>query len=105
AADRVELLDLPRQLVMHQRLEPDVDRKRQGLVAPSQLLVESLLDAGDAASVDIGEPDDMGGQRAQGIDPLLLGLEGDAGNAQPVDLVMLTGRQPALEPDEAPVAA
>ena len=65
------------------------------------LPVQPFLDAGDALVVDIHVADLVRDHRPVGIDALVLGEEADAGNAEPVDLLLLLGADLALEPDEA----
>ena len=104
-ADAVVLGHRPRQLLAQHVLQPDVDRQLDRLVAVAQHLVERLLDAAQPVIVDVGESHDMRDQRPLGIDAALLGLEVEAGDAQPVDRILLARRQVALQPDEGVVGA
>ena len=63
--------------------------------------VEPFLDTGDALIVDIDVADDVRDLGAVGVDPLVLGQEAEAGDAEAVDLLALLGRDLALEPYEA----
>ena len=72
--------------------------------AASPLAVEPLLDAGDALVVDVDVADHVRDLGAVRIDALVLGEEADAGQAEPVDLLLLLRRDLALEPDEAALA-
>ena len=63
--------------------------------------VEPFLDAGDALVVDVDVADHVRDLGAVRIDALVLGEEADAGNAEPVDFLLLLRRDLALEPDEA----
>ena len=65
------------------------------------LPVQPFLDAGDALVVDIDVAHHVRNHRAVRIDALVLGEEADAGNSQPVNLLLLLRRDFALEPDEA----
>ena len=63
--------------------------------------VQPFLDAGNALVVDIHMTDEMRDLGAVRIDALVLGEKADAGNAEPVDFLLLLRRDLALEPDEA----
>ncbi len=70
------------------------------MAAAGQHVLEGILDAGDAAVVEIGEAHHVAHQRAQRIDALFLGLEIKAGNSKPRHIHLLARRQIALQPDE-----
>ena len=78
-------------------LDPDVERECEralvGLGAPSQLLVDRLLDAGEAAIVHVRETDGVCEEAALGIEALFLALQPETGNTEPVDGVRLLRRQ------------
>ena len=103
AADAVEVVDGAVQLLVQDVLHAHVDRELQRPRAALQQVVERALDAGEAAAVDIGEADQVRGERAVRIDALGLRLEIDAGQAEAVDRLLLARRQVALQPDEAAV--
>jgi hypothetical protein len=65
------------------------------------LPVQPLLDAGDALVVDIDVADLVRDCRAVGIDALVLGEEADAGNAEPVNLMLLGRRITAVRSSTA----
>ena len=84
-ADAVEIGDAARQLLAHDLLDADIERELDGMAPAGQHVVEGTLDAGEPLSSTIGEADHMADERAHGIDALFLGLEIEAGNAEPVD--------------------
>ena len=75
--------------------EPRHVQRRQSL------LVEPLLDAGNAAVVDVDQADDLRDGGAVRVDALVLVEEADARDAEMADFVLLLRRDLALEPDEA----
>ena len=85
---------------LHRLLQP-VGGKSRHMQRGEPLPVQPLLDAGDALVVDIDVADLVRHHRAVRIDALVLGQEADAGNAEPVNLLLLLGTDLALEPDEA----
>ena len=96
------------QRVLHAQIDRELDRLLQPVGGKARHVqigeparVEPFLDAGDALVVDIDVTDHMRHHRAVRIDALVLGQEADAGNAELVDLLLLLGRDLALEPDEA----
>ncbi len=102
------LIEFVAQRVLHAQIERELHRPLQpvggepGHVQRGEPLpVQPLLDAGDALVVDIDEADVVRHDRAVGIDTLVLGEEADAGNAEPVNFLLLLRRDLALEPDEA----
>ncbi len=86
----LELVDALREFVAHGMGRLDVDRQRDRLEVLRRqlearavqvgepLAVDVLLDAGDALVVEIGEAQHVGGERAVGVDPPVLGQEADA---------------------------
>ena len=64
------------------------------------LSVDIFLDAGDALVVDVGEAENMGGDRAVRVDAPVLRQEADAGQAETEDFVLFLRRDVALDPDE-----
>ena len=101
AAERVEIGDLAGELALEDVLQPHVDRQLHRRVAVLQAAVEAALDAGETGIVEPGEAQHMGGEAALGIDPLALGLEFEAGNAELDDRHLLLRRKLARQPDEA----
>ena len=100
--------ELVAQRVLHAQIERELDRLLQPVGGEPRhvqrgepLPVEPLLDAGDALVVDIHVADLVRDHRPVRIDALVLGEEADAGNAEPVDFLLLLRRDFALEPDEA----
>src|SRR3546814_2030803 len=92
AADGVEILDRLRHFVAHHMLHADVEAQFERIAGArgiAQLLVEMLLDAGNALAVDIGVAQHMDGQRTLRIDAALLVMEIEAGHAKAVDFVLL----------------
>ena len=94
-------------------LDAQVDRQLHGrevggkagrLKVGEALVVDIFLHAGNALVVDIGQPDDVGGRDAGGVEPALLGAEPDAGNAELHDLALLARGELAPEPHEARAA-
>ncbi len=85
---------------LHRPLQP-VGGEPRHVQGGEPLPVQPLLDAGDALVVDIHVPDLVRNHRPVRIDALVLGEEADAGNAEPVNLLLLLGADLALEPDEA----
>ena len=65
AADGAEFLDRGEQLLADEVLDADVERQPQRVDRLLQAVVEILLDAGEAALVDVGEADDMRGRAAR----------------------------------------
>ena len=65
-------------------------------------LVEHALDAGDAPVVGVDGAQHVPGQRAQRIDALELGAEGEARQAQGMHALRLSRREAARHPGEAP---
>jgi hypothetical protein len=80
-------------LAVEHVLQPDIDRQAQRFRAVFQVVVERLLDAGNAVAVDIGITDDLRDLAALGIEAALVGFERDARNAELVDLILLARRQ------------
>src|SRR5437764_1285959 len=78
-----------------------VGREAGAMQVGEAAAVEPFLDAGDALVVDVDVADEVRDLGAVGIDPLVLGEEADARDAQSVNLVLLLRRDLALEPDEA----
>ena len=85
-------------------LDPHVDRQRQRSGARAQLRIEPSFDAGEPVPVRVGEPDRVRRQRAGRVDPTLLAPEFEARDAEPVDRVLLVGRQMPAQHDVAPLA-
>ena len=79
--------------VLNSDVERECERALVGLGAPPQLLVDRLLDAGETAMVHVRETDCMSEEAALGIEALLLTLQPETGNAEPVDGVRLLRRQ------------
>jgi hypothetical protein len=105
AAGGAVIGDGARQLLAQGMLDPDVEGQLEG-AAPrrpgvAEAVVEVLLDAGEATIVDACEADHVGGQPTLGVDPAALALEAEPGQPQPVDGVLLPGREIALDPDES----
>ena len=71
------------------RLLQPVGGKPRHVQRGEPLPVEPFLDAGDALVVDVDVADHVRDRRAVRIDALVLGQEADAGNAEPVDLLLL----------------
>ena len=85
------------QRVLHAQIDRELDRLLQAVGGEARHVqvgkptrVEPFLDAGDALVVDIDVTDHMRDHRAVRIDALVLGQEADAGNAEPVDLLLLS---------------
>ncbi len=102
--------ELVAQRELHAQIEREIDRplqlvggKPRHVQRGEPLPIEPLLDAGDALVVDVHVADLVRDHRPVGIDALVLGQEADAGNAEPMDLLLLARRDLALEPDEAPL--
>ena len=96
------------QRVLHAQIDGELDRLLQpvgGEAGHVQIgkpaRVEPFLDAGNALVVDIDVADDVGDHCAVRVDALVLGQEADTGNTELVDVLLLLGRDFALEPDEA----
>ena len=103
------------QLVVQDVLDAEIDRQAHrldvlvageagGVKIGEAVVVDVFLEAGDALVVDVDEAEDVGGGRPAGIEAAALLQEADAGNAEGVDLLLLLGRDLALDPDEAGVA-
>ena len=106
-ADCAEGRHAVRQLLAQHVLEARVERKAQGLGAAAvgaQGVVERFFDPGDATVVDVDEAEHVGEHPAQWVDPQILALKCDAGEAQAVDGRLLARREVALDPDEAAIA-
>ncbi len=99
-------------LVAQRMLDAQVDRQfhrplqpvggEAGAVQIGQTVgVEPLLHAGDALVVDVDQADQMRDFVAGWIDPLVLAQEADAGNAEPMNFLLLLWRDFALQPDES----
>src|SRR4029078_10940268 len=101
AAERREIGDCAAQLFAQDVLQTDIDRKRQRAVLFGEMLLEFPLDSRKAVIVDIGKAEDVRHQLAMRVDAPLFTLEGEAGNAEPVDGILLLGSEIALKPDEA----
>ena len=108
----LEFLARGDELFAQRELHAQIERELHRLLQPvggepchvqrgEPLPVQPFLDAGDALIVDIDVPDLVRDHRAIGINALVFGQEADAGNAEPVDLLLLLRRDLALEPDEA----
>ena len=77
------------ELVLQRSLDPEVDGERHRPVVGhlgADVLVQRGLGAGQALAAGIREADDMRAGVAQRIDPLLLRLEADAGQAEVMHL-------------------
>ena len=72
-----------------------------GRSPPCSRSSNDALDPGKAAAIDVGVADQVRGEVALRIDPLGLGLEIDAGQAEAIDRLLLARRQVALQPHEA----
>ena len=75
---------------LHRPLQP-VGGEPRHVQRGEPLPVQPFLDAGDALVVDIDVADLVRDHRPVRIDALVLGEEADAGNAEPVDLLLLLG--------------
>ena len=106
-AQRLELGDRRRELFVQHMLDPQVDGQRQRLALLRRFArepgIERELETRKTAVVDSRVAQRVGEQGAVGIDPALVAFEGEAGQAQPVDLVLLARRQVTLDPDEAAI--
>ena len=78
-------------------LDPDVERERErtlpGRGTTPQLLACGLLDSGEPAVVHVRETDCVGEEAPLRIEALLLALQPETGNAEPVDGVRLLRRE------------
>ena len=104
------------QFVAQRVLDPQVNGKLDRLLQtvggePRQMqigepaAVEPFFDAGDPLIVDIDVADHVRDLGAVRVDALVLGQKADAGQAEPVNLLALLGRDLALEPHEAALGA
>src|SRR6266496_3518770 len=93
-------------------LDPQIERERYRVLQPiggeargvqggEPARVEPFLDAGNALVVDVDEADDVGDLLAVRIDALVLVEEPEPRDSEVMDLLLLLGRDLALEPDEA----
>ena len=64
------------------RLEIAAAREAGRMQIAEPVVVDVLLDAGDALIVDVDQAEDVRGGRAARIEAALLGQEADAGNAE-----------------------
>src|SRR5258705_12272649 len=64
------------------------------------VIVEPFLHPGDALVVDVDQADQVRDFVAGGVNALVLAQEADAGNAEPVDLLLLLRGDLALQPDK-----
>ncbi len=85
---------------LHRLLQP-VGGEPRHVQSGEPLPVEPFLDAGNALVVDIDVADLVRNRGAVRIDTLVLAEEADAGKSEPVNFLLLLGRDFALEPDEA----
>src|SRR3954468_15099669 len=96
-------------------LDAQIDRQLDRLLQPvggkagamqvgKAVAVEPFLHPGNALVVDVDEPDQVRPLVAGRIDALVLAEESNAGDAEPMDLLLLLRRDLALQPDESLLA-
>src|SRR5712664_661007 len=87
------------------RLLLAVDAETGAVQIGETAVVDPFLDAGNALIVDIDVPDDVRELVTVRIDAFVLGQESNARNAETMHLLLLDGRDVALEPGKAAFGA